>query len=278
MPVRNGHDVEPGLALFTRDGSAIGYVKEVRGDTFKVDAPWRMDYWLRTSDVGRTIDHERAILRFDRDDLGHRRVPEREVRERFGYLAPRYGDFDDESAPVWGDPDDNGPRYGAPSNRSGYPRRLSRAGMAPEPRHPMRDRDPFVESDVYRRYTASDRATGRGPYDYDEWDETPWGWDLDLRDRDRYRRVAGPHAGRGPRGYQRSDQAIFEDVCMRLTYDPEIYACDIEVVVNDGVVTLNGAVLTRYEKRRAENIILEVPGVKDVQNALAVNPAVETNS
>jgi len=41
----------------------------------------------------------------------------------------------------------------------------------------------------------------------------------------------GPHAGRGPKGYQRSDERIREDVCDRLTEHPAIDASEIEVEV-----------------------------------------------
>jgi osmotically-inducible protein OsmY len=87
---------------------------------------------------------------------------------------------------------------------------------------------------------------------------------------------AGPHAGRGPRGYRRSDERIREDVNYRLTDDPDLDASDIEVSVNDGVVTLRGSVDSRWDKRRAEDIAESVSGVVDVDNKLRASMATQT--
>lgn len=76
--------------------------------------------------------------------------------------------------------------------------------------------------------------------------------------------------GRGPKGYQRSDTRILEDVCDRLTYS-EVDAGDIEVHVSNGEVTLSGTVRDRWDKRRAEDIAEEVPGVRDVHNNIRVD-------
>ncbi len=76
--------------------------------------------------------------------------------------------------------------------------------------------------------------------------------------------------GRGPRGYQRSDERIAEDVCELLTDDEQIDASNIEVAVQDGEVTLSGGVHSRAEKRSAEDVVAELPGVKDVHNRLRV--------
>ncbi len=80
----------------------------------------------------------------------------------------------------------------------------------------------------------------------------------------------GRHAGRGPKGYQRSDERIREDVCVRLTDHPEIDASDIEVRVDSGEVTLSGTVDERPTKRMAEDVAASVNGVRDVHNQLRV--------
>jgi CBS domain-containing protein len=80
----------------------------------------------------------------------------------------------------------------------------------------------------------------------------------------------GEHAGRGPRGYGRSDDRIREDINERLTDDAMIDASEIEVEVRDGEATLTGTVRVRSEKRRAEDIAESVRGVKHVQNNLRV--------
>jgi hypothetical protein len=79
------------------------------------------------------------------------------------------------------------------------------------------------------------------------------------------------YAGRGPRGYQRADQRVFEDVCDRLTDDPRVDPSDVEVRVENGEVTLNGTVRSREEKHRAEDVIESIAGVRDVHNHLRVS-------
>jgi hypothetical protein len=59
---------------------------------------------------------------------------------------------------------------------------------------------------------------------------------------------APDYRGARPRGYQRSDARVFEDICDRLTVDPRIDASDIEVDVKGAEVTLRGSVRSREEK------------------------------
>lgn len=76
-----------------------------------------------------------------------------------------------------------------------------------------------------------------------------------------------PHfRGRGPRGYQPSDERIAEEVVARRTDDPALDASDIEVTVTGGEVTLGGTVADRRDRRRAEDLIEGVRGVSYVQN------------
>jgi hypothetical protein len=82
--------------------------------------------------------------------------------------------------------------------------------------------------------------------------------------------IPGPHSGRGPRGYQRNDQRIEEDISERLTQHGQIDAEDIEVQVRNGEVTLTGTVESRQAKRMAEDLIDSVSGVKDIHNQLRV--------
>jgi osmotically-inducible protein OsmY len=80
------------------------------------------------------------------------------------------------------------------------------------------------------------------------------------------------YAGRGPRGYQRGDERIREDICDRLTEDPRIDASDIEVQVSSAEVTLNGSVRTRDEKHFTEHVVERIMGVREVNNNLKVRP------
>ena len=80
----------------------------------------------------------------------------------------------------------------------------------------------------------------------------------------------GMYAGRGPRGYRRSDERIREDINDHLTDDWYVDASDVEVTVNNGMVTLTGRVDSRDDKRRTEDIAESVSGVMDVSNQLRV--------
>lgn len=82
--------------------------------------------------------------------------------------------------------------------------------------------------------------------------------------------LSGMFRGKGPKGYQRSDDRIREDVCECLTDDSMIDATNIEVTAKNGEVTLSGTVNTREEKRRAIDIVEDLSGVKDVHNNLRV--------
>jgi len=75
--------------------------------------------------------------------------------------------------------------------------------------------------------------------------------------------------GRGPKGYQRSDDRIREDLCDRLMMS-WMDAENVDVLVRDGEVTLQGTVKSRDEKRAIEALAESVLGVKDVHNTLRV--------
>lgn len=81
----------------------------------------------------------------------------------------------------------------------------------------------------------------------------------------------GPHTGRGPKGYQRSNERIKEEVCETLTRHGSVDASGVTVEVNNGEVTLTGTVNSRQEKRMAEECIENLSGVKDVHNQLRIS-------
>lgn len=84
-------------------------------------------------------------------------------------------------------------------------------------------------------------------------------------------RLPGPFAGRGPRGYKRSDDRIREELNDRLTAHGFIDATDIECSVHNGEVTLSGFVDSPDSKRAAEIVAEGVLGVlHDVHNHLRI--------
>jgi len=89
-------------------------------------------------------------------------------------------------------------------------------------------------------------------------------------DDDAARRREQDHRGRGPGNYTRSDQRIMEDACDRLTDDRGVDASKVDLTVKDGEVTLTGTVADRWQKRRAEDCVDHISGVKHVQNNLRV--------
>lgn len=84
------------------------------------------------------------------------------------------------------------------------------------------------------------------------------------------------YRGRGPKNYQRSDERIREDVNDRLTAHPHLDATEIEVSVSGGEVTLEGTVLSRDDRRIAEDVADSVTGVRDVHNRLRISRHIES--
>jgi len=74
---------------------------------------------------------------------------------------------------------------------------------------------------------------------------------------------------RGPKGYERSDERLKEDVSERM-YAGDWDTSDVSVEVESGVVTLDGTVDDRQTKYMLEEMVDNIPGVKDVENRLRV--------
>lgn len=128
-------------------------------------------------------------------------------------------------------------------------------------------------NDYYDDSSGEERGLPAHGYDYGrgvEENDRLDGFDrwLEGDSRDARRPAAGPHAGRGPKGYRRSDERIREDVCERLSRDGMIDASEMEVQVENGEVTLRGSADSRSTKRRATDLIEDLPGVRDVYNLL----------
>ena len=123
----------------------------------------------------------------------------------------------------------------------------------------------------YRDRNYQWRDNDRGWWDKTKDEVASWFGDEDAerrRRRDEMRN--GPHRGKGPKNYTRSEERIREDVSDKLSEDSFLDASAIEVSVQDGEVTLSGSVESRYSKHRAEDLAEDVTGVKNVQNNLRV--------
>lgn len=119
------------------------------------------------------------------------------------------------------------------------------------------NRSRFAEPYTGGQFSRSQYGMG-GQYNVDRFDYSSPGYG--RRDSD--------YSGIGPKGYKRSDERIHEEACEALYRNPSVDASDIEVKVNDGLVTLSGTVADRYAKREAESCIENLAGVEDVQNEL----------
>lgn len=161
---------------------------------------------------------------------------------------------------VYGSRNDSS-RYGE-QNRTGdsYSRDLSNRSGDMYGRD-MYNRNSFDENDYgrqsYNRSRSNPSSTYQGSYE-----ATPSAGAYGL---------SRNHTGRGPKGWQRSDENIRERVCERLERDPNVDASEIEVAVASGIVTLSGKVDTRNSKRHTEDIVESLAGVKDVRSELSVD-------
>jgi len=81
---------------------------------------------------------------------------------------------------------------------------------------------------------------------------------------------AGEFRGIGPRNWRRPDEQILADVCERMTEHPRLDASEVDVIVANGEVTLEGVVASRAARRLAEAIADTVTGVRDVSNQLRI--------
>jgi|SRR5690554_346087 len=143
---------------------------------------------------------------------------------------------------------------------------------------PYYDRDYTAQGYSRNHDLEHDPNYGRGQaYRYD-YGREQYGREA-YRDNYNPSRHTGPdYRGRGPKGYQRSDRHLLEDVCERLSDDPRVDASDIEVSVSKGEITLSGTVDSRASKKMAEYIVESCTGVKDVHNQLRIAPAGESDS
>lgn len=95
----------------------------------------------------------------------------------------------------------------------------------------------------------------------------------------RFVNTPGPFTGIGPKGYQRSDDAICREVCELMAGHGQLDASNIEVKVENAEVILEGAVPDRWSKRLAEDLAESAFGVQDVHNRLRITrPPTDTNA
>ena len=157
-----------------------------------------------------------------------------------------------------------------------------------------RDRDDYGQADYttdwaydpeggqpYRRFSDDDRSVHRADRDGDGYPDRSRSWVDKAGDflagrprpdeerrythddrRDRYEAERRARRRRGP-----SDRVLWAVIMERLEDDRRIDLRDVDVIVEDGEVTLNGTVRHKEERRRIEDIA-DIEGVRHVQNNL----------
>lgn len=76
---------------------------------------------------------------------------------------------------------------------------------------------------------------------------------------------------RGPKGYQRSDERLKEDISERLMEACDIDSSEVTVDVKGAKVILEGIVPSRHMKHAIEDMVDACPGVQDIDNRIRVS-------
>jgi hypothetical protein len=201
-----------------------------------------MKNWYRKDRHNRDPETRRPSERYDREEYYRNSNPDHFSSQNEEGRWHFAGKFEDKSDPTY--------TYGS----------RERDMMNEYPTYPHN------RQDFYRRHPDQRFGTQSAFGD----DSSYYGTDGDyssLRDRN-YEQT---YAGRGPKGWKRSDDSIKETICHALEQHPRIDASEIEVDVKDGIVTLRGNIHDRPTKRLAGDVIDWLPGVVDVHNNLTVD-------
>lgn len=233
----------------SRNFSGNSSVDEYAPDNNAYSSYRDTDYDLDGSTYGH---HEHAPRRMG--------ASEYEANER-NRQPPRYSPLADERFSIVDRAESSAERFGYPSNMNAW----SGADRSYNSGRPARraGQSVFGSQDMDASNMHSYGAAGSsafGSFGEEHFDRHDWGTSQSLK---------GFH-GKGPKGYKRSDDRIKEDVCETLARDHRIDASDIEVNVENAVVTLSGSVESREIKRAAEMVIENLSGVDDVRNDIKI--------
>jgi hypothetical protein len=119
---------------------------------------------------------------------------------------------------------------------------------------------------AYRRYSEEDREYARR-MDQGEYrrEGAPRSWMARAGDF-----LSGsPRTDAAPRRRGPSDRVLWAVIVERLEDERRLDLRDVDVIVEDGEVTLNGTVRRKEDKRRIEDVA-DIDGVRHVQNNLRV--------
>ena len=255
---------------------------------------WQEDEYSRRGQYGRDEDDERGSgwgtytesddnsspLRSGSHDEGRVQYGRREqgdYREQGNYGGSRQASYGQSG---YGRGDYRQDRYG----QTGYGQGGYGQGRSGQSDYGY-TREPYGQGQQYgREYGSSGTSQyGRSGFSDYGWNE-PYGEGQQYGQRGEYGGMSGSgstgtrayggsgmgqHRGKGPKGFQRSDERIKELICERLSDDPEIDPSEVTVNVVSGKITLEGTVDSRRTKNAIEDIA-EQFGIQDVQNNLRV--------
>lgn len=118
---------------------------------------------------------------------------------------------------------------------------------------------------VYGGYGQGDMgtSTGQGGQSWGNWGQSG---------------AMGRSQRRGPKGYQRSDERLKEEICERLMTRWDIDSSEVSVEVASGKVTLEGTVPDRRMRHEIEDLIDSCHGVQDIENHVRVQSSYGSTS
>ena len=115
-------------------------------------------------------------------------------------------------------------------------------------------------SQGYGTHAGYGSQGGYGPQGDAHWPQSSWA-------------QQGRATKRGPKGYQRSDERIREDLCERLMHAELIDSSEVTIEVAAGKVTMEGTVPERRMKHAIEDMAETTSGVTEVDNRIRVEHA-----
>jgi BON domain len=232
---------------------------------------WRGQRWQSGSDRDRYETGDESRYQSDRDEEsagrgweGQRRYSSGGYPEEFGYRSGQQHERErwqgQRGGPGFGEDES---WRGSDYQRGGF--RGQRSGGWGESRWGEESESPYGAQESGSGSQGGYRSQGggfRGEY---------------FREQQRYGQRQGQQSyqGRGPKGYERSDERLKELICERLTDDPRIDASDVTVEVSQRVVKLRGTVDDRRTKYEIEELVERCGGVRDIDNQLRTQSASE---
>lgn len=119
------------------------------------------------------------------------------------------------------------------------------------------------------RYQGYQAEYLKGKSDRDYYHDYDLGTGTAMRSDPGLDRLQG-FSGRGPKGWKRSDERLYEDACEALAESPLVDASGVSVSVEAQVIILKGTVENRRMKVAAEECVEFLAGVEDVRNELRI--------